>query len=36
MLDDALLKYKQGMTTSKEVIRVFGEDARVRIEQGDF
>lgn len=31
LLDDALLKLEQGITNEKEVIRVFGEEARGRI-----
>lgn len=32
MLDDALLKYQQGLTSAREVVRVFGEEARLRID----
>lgn len=32
MLDDAVLKYQEGVTSQKEVIRVFGEEARLKIE----
>ena len=36
MLEDALLKYRMGVTTEREVVRVFGEEARIRIEKGEF
>lgn len=32
MLDDALVKLEQGVTTKAEVIRIFGKEARVRLE----
>ncbi len=34
MLEDAVGKYHEGLTTSKEIIRVFGEEARILIEDG--
>jgi general secretion pathway protein E len=33
MVEDALDKMRAGITTEKEVLRVFGEDARVRLER---
>lgn len=33
MVEDALLKLKEGITTDREVIRIFGEEARMRIER---
>ncbi len=35
MLEDAVLKYREGVTNAKEVLRVFGEEARVLIEAGE-
>lgn len=34
MLEDAIEKYREGRTNAKEVIRIFGEEARIRIEGG--
>jgi type II secretory ATPase GspE/PulE/Tfp pilus assembly ATPase PilB-like protein len=36
MVEDALLKYKNGLTNERELIRIFGEDARIRLDQGDY
>jgi type II secretory ATPase GspE/PulE/Tfp pilus assembly ATPase PilB-like protein len=35
MIEDAVEKYRQGLTDAKEVIRVFGEEARQMIESGE-
>lgn len=35
ILDDAFLKYKQGLTSSKELIRVFGEEAIRKIKEDE-
>ncbi len=34
MMEDAVDKYRAGLTTSREIVRVFGEEARQLIEQG--
>ena len=34
MMEDAVIKYNEGLTTSREIIRVFGEEARALLEAG--
>ena len=35
MLDDAVVKYKTGRTNQREVLRIFGEEARERLAHED-
>jgi general secretion pathway protein E len=35
LLDDAILKHRQGLTTAEEVIRLFGVEAQIKLGSGD-